>query len=162
MKSNALLSTVIPLVEETLRIVGGAAAKGSAVFTECLTKPVSNGWILLEAELATAAYAAYIDLNAAMTASQSAVMAYLDSEPEVVAAIEQQLFKHSSTSYIDYLDRAFQVLSDSQAAIYKRDEDLIQAHAQIAKSAINKLSGLANITNERLACIAQYAGESFE
>eukprot|EP01031_Cornospumella_fuschlensis_P014076 gene14076-17205_t len=71
MKSNALLSTVIPLVEETLRIVGGAAAKGSAVFTECLTKPVSNGWILLEAELATAAYAAYIDLNAAMTASQS-------------------------------------------------------------------------------------------
>lgn len=160
MNSNPLLDTVIPSVEETLRIAGGAAAKFSSVIAECLTKPVVSGWIPLEAEPATATYAAYLDLKAAIDAIQSATFAYICYEPEVAPAIEQQLFKNAPKTYFEYLQHAREAFHQSQPAICKRDgDDLVLVHPSSSKSAVNHMNGLVNLTNEMMACVARYSGE---
>jgi hypothetical protein len=102
-RDSRFLSLICASVKETLRVVSKAADKGSAVFADGLAKPVMDDWILLEAESAAAAY---IDLEAALAAVQSATQAYTGVELEVVNTLEQLLAEHSLSSYAGYLERS--------------------------------------------------------
>lgn len=156
MPGSRLLTLISASVEETLRVLSNAAAKGSAVFADGLAKPVMNDWIQLEAESATSAY---IELEAALAAVQSATQAYTGVELEVVNTLEQWLAEHSLTSYAEYLERAHNAVSYSLATINQAPDLSVRAHASRSVSAQRQLTGIAKMSDELLACIAQYPCE---
>ncbi|HCF2447040.1 TPA: hypothetical protein NIA45_004709 [Pseudomonas aeruginosa] len=154
MPNNRLLTMISSSIAETLRMVSAAASKGSAVFAEGLGKPVMDEWIQLEAEPATKAY---IDLEAALEAVQSATLVYTGVEREVVNILEQWLAEHSQMSYAEYLERAYNSLSYSLATINQDPDLTARAHAGRAGSAQRQLNGIGKTSDELLACVAQYS-----
>lgn len=156
MRDNRLLTLVCVSIGETLRVVSKAAAMGSAVFADGLAKPVMGDWIQLEAESAAAAY---IDLEAALAAVQSATQAYTGVELEVVNTLEQLFAEHSLSSYAGYLERSHNAISYSLATIDQAPDLTVRAHAGRSGSAQRQLAGIAKMSNELLACIENYARE---
>lgn len=156
MRKSRFLSLICASVEETLRVVSKAAAKGSAVFADGLAKPVMDDWLLLEAEPATSAY---IDLEAALAAVESATQAYTGVELEVVNTLEQLLAEHSLSSYAGYLERSHNAISYSLATINQAPDLTVRAHASRSGSAQRQLTGIAKMSDELLACIAKYGRE---
>lgn len=156
MPDSRLLTLISASVEETLRVVISASAKGSAVLAEGLDKPVMDDWIQLEAEPATKAY---IDLDAALEAVQAATLVYSGVELEVVNTLEQWLAGRSQMSYAEYLERAHNALAYSLATINQAPDLTARAHASRAVSAQRQLNGIGQTSSELLASVSQYCNE---
>jgi hypothetical protein len=153
-RDSRFLSLICTSVVETLRVVSKAADKGSAVFSDGLAKPVMDDWLLLEAEPATSAY---IELEAALAAVESATQAYTGVELEVVNTLEQLLAEHSMSSYAGYLERSRNAISYSLATIDQAPDLTVRAHAGRSGSARRQLTGIAKMSAELLACVEKYA-----